>query len=200
MSLHSVEKPALLRQLFWYISKLPARIISYDKILGHLQDRGNSATLVHYAELLSSAFIAVPIYKHSFAAHRTKKSIPKWIIPNSALIDSSLFDAPDSGFIFENLVGGHLLNIFYGNSRLKLEYWRERDEEIDFIVRRDDVAILAIEVKSGRQKGALSRARAKAIGFNCPFLLVSKENALEFFLAEDSEELLRLADDSFFSN
>jgi hypothetical protein len=93
LSLHAVDKPALLRQLFWYVSKLPARIVSFDKIIGSLQYRGNSATLAHYAELLKMAFIVVPIFKFSNAKHRTKKSLPKWIFPNSALVDVDGLDS-----------------------------------------------------------------------------------------------------------
>src|SRR5262249_7509819 len=86
LALHSVDKPALLRQLFWYVCKTPCRIVSFQKILGDLRDRGNSATLAHYAELLRLAFLVVPIFKYTKQPHRAKRSLPKWVFPNPALI------------------------------------------------------------------------------------------------------------------
>lgn len=114
LALHSVDKPALLRQLFWYVSRLPAQIVSFEKILGHLQGSGNSATLAHYAALLSTAFIVVPISKYSVKSHRTKRSIPKWVMPNPGLVDPAVRQVGLSGFVFENLVGSHLLNLTFG--------------------------------------------------------------------------------------
>jgi uncharacterized protein len=81
LSLHSVDKPALLRQLFWYISRLPAQMVSYEKILGALQGKGNSATIVHYAQLLQMAFVIVPIFKYSKVKHRKKKVFPNGLFP-----------------------------------------------------------------------------------------------------------------------
>ena len=191
LALHSVDKPALLRQLFWYVSKLPARTVSFNKILGHLQDRGNTATLAHYAELLSHAFIAVPIFKISKASHNTKKSIPKWIIPNPALIDPGVNDGQNREFVFENLIGSHLLNIFYGSSRFKLYYWREGNKEIDYIITKDDVPKLAIEAKSGRENKALA-IDVKEFLKDCPFLVVDQKNIVDLLETTNFEEIMSL--------
>lgn len=37
LSLHAVDKPALLRQLFWFVSKLPAQIVSFEKFSVHFK-------------------------------------------------------------------------------------------------------------------------------------------------------------------
>ncbi len=192
LTMHAIEKPALLRQLFWYISKLPAQIVSYEKILGSLQGKGNSATLVHYAELLSMAFILVPISKFSQKPHRTKKSIPKWIIPNNVLVDPVIRAEGLKNFTFENMVGAHLLNIIYGASRMELSYWREDNREIDFIVSSGGLPIIAIEVKSGRvRKNAFLEALKKS-GVACPFLIVSQKNIVEFMSTTSMHEVLEL--------
>jgi predicted AAA+ superfamily ATPase len=182
LSLHSVDKPALLRQLFWYVSRLPSRIVSYEKILGHLQGQGNSATLVHYADLLSKAFLICPISKYSYRTHRTKRSIPKWILPNPALVAQSLRNESHlDGFVIENAVGGHLLNLMFGNKDFELLYWRDGTDEIDFVVTRHHEPLIAIEVKSGRSKGVPDLESRKKSGLTCSFITITLKNIEPFF-------------------
>jgi len=193
LSLHAVDKPALLRQLFWYVSKLPARIISFDKILGALQDRGNSATISHYAELLRLAFLVVPIFKFSAKVHRTKKSLPKWIFPNSALLIHTKATDEEWGFLVENLVGGHILNISYGLPRVELMYWRDGDYEIDFVIEQNSEALFALEVKSNRSKKMPSSAMLEKAGLRCPIGIVNEENLESFLLTTSIEEAIGVA-------
>lgn len=189
LALHAVDKPALLRQLFWYVSKLPAHIVSFEKILGSLQDRGNSATLVHYAELLRLAFIVVPIFKYTAAEHRTKRSLPKWILPNPALVSSN----SEHGFIIENAVGGHLLNLSYGRSKIEIAYWRENDSEIDFIILDDRQPILALEVKSSRRKKLPSASMMAKARLDCPKGIVFEHNLEDFLTSKSIAETIDIA-------
>jgi len=48
LQLQTIQKPALLRQLFGLSTQYPAQIVSYTKMLGELQDAGNTVTLAHY--------------------------------------------------------------------------------------------------------------------------------------------------------
>ena len=190
LALHSVDKPALLRQLFWYVSRLPAQLVSYEKILGQLQDRGNSATLAHYAQLLMQAFLVYPINKYTAALHRTKKSIPKWIFPNPGLVHPAVIsDVNHYGFIFENLVGSHLLNISYGRKRYELKYFRDDNYEIDFIFCKDGVPIVALEVKSGRVKKVPTQARLSQAGITCPLAIVTLDNVHSLLEILDPDHL-----------
>lgn len=189
LALHSVDKPTLLRQLFWYVSKLPAHIVSYEKILGHLQGKGNSATLVHYAELLAQAFLVLPISKYSTTQHRVKRSIPKWIIPNPALVDPTISAGENKGFVFENLVGGHLANLIFGSRTYSMHYWREDNEEIDFLLAENHKAKFAIEVKSGRVKKIPSQAVLNKRGIECPLFVVHSGNIEKFLLTTSVLEI-----------
>lgn len=192
LSMHSVEKPMLLRQLFWYVSRLPAHIISFEKILGTLQGKGNGASLVHYANLLKMAFILVPIFKYSKASHRTKKSLPKWIFPNPALVDISIKEEGLKNFTFENLVGSHLLNILFGRWEFDLNYWNENGKEIDYIVCRRGMPVLALEVKSGRKRQGLSEKAYKELGLECPYLVIHLENIHTFLRSNSISQILGL--------
>lgn len=52
LQLSKITKPALLRHLFGLAAALPAQMVSYNKMLGQLQDAGNTTTLAHYLRLL----------------------------------------------------------------------------------------------------------------------------------------------------
>lgn len=192
LALHSIEKPALLRQLFWYVSKLPSQIVSYEKILSHLQGRGNSATLVHYAKLLELAYVIKAIPKYNPKLYRTKRSIPKWIFPNPGLIDNSLKKEGIEGFVFENLVGSHLLNITFGNKNYELTYWRENNQEIDFVLTHKGEAVLAIEVKSGRKKGVLATKKLTEKLGKMPFLIVDTNNIEKYLKTLSVDEVIKM--------
>ena len=53
--LSRVDKPALLRRLFELACRYSGQILSYTKMLGQLQDAGNTTTLAHYLDLLAGA-------------------------------------------------------------------------------------------------------------------------------------------------
>src|SRR4030043_1283834 len=47
-----IDKPALLRRLFQLGCNYSGQILSYQKMIGQLQDAGNTTTLAHYLELM----------------------------------------------------------------------------------------------------------------------------------------------------
>ena len=53
------------------------------------------------------------------------------------------------GRLVESAIGSHLINQSI-TERYSVFYWRERNEEVDFIIRQD-TRVIALEVKSGRR-------------------------------------------------
>jgi predicted AAA+ superfamily ATPase len=156
LALQTVAKPALLRHLFMLAAAFPAQILSYNKMLGQLQDAGNTTTLAHYLRLLETAFLASGLERFSGGRARSRGSSPKLVLWNNALVNAlglrsfehARRDAAQWGRLVENAVGAHLLNHLQGLA-FELTYWRERNDEVDYVVRHGD-ALWAIEVKSGR--------------------------------------------------
>jgi uncharacterized protein len=156
--LTSVAKPALLRQLFALAVHAPARILSYNKMLGQLQDAGNTVTLAHYLKLLSSAFLITGLNQWTGGVLRQRASSPKLVIWNNALVNAwpgtdfaSVRHQHDQwGWLVENAVGGYLLNHMPEHS---VYYWRHGHEEVDYVLYYGN-RVLALEVKSGRPRGA----------------------------------------------
>jgi len=166
-----VDKPALLRQLFMLGCQHSGQVLSYTKMLGQLQDAGNTTTLAHYLSLLSAAGLLTGIPKYAGNAVRQRGSSPKLIVMNTALMTSLAGRTPDDamrdrawwGRLVESAVGAHLANAAQSGT-CQLFYWLERSREVDFVITSGD-AIVAIEVKSGQRRQALPGMDAFARAF-----------------------------------
>ncbi len=159
LMLTRVDKPALLRRLFEMGVRYSGMELSYTKVLGQLQDAGNTTTLSHYLTLLGSAGLLSGLEKYSGSIVRQRASSPKYIVHNTALMSSSdteLFSSikehPDRwGRYVESAVGAHLLD-GHMKGYYKLFYWRKGNREVDFVLASNE-DILALEVKSGVIRG-----------------------------------------------
>ena len=148
-----VANPALFRQAFEILCRYPAQEISYTKLLGQLQDKGNTDLIKYYIELYAGAFLIHPLEKYSAKAWLTRTSSPKILISCPALYTmtagpGALADPEQRGRVFELAVGAQLLQL-----PGELFYWREKNAEVDFVYRYQG-RVYAIEVKSGRKKSA----------------------------------------------
>jgi predicted AAA+ superfamily ATPase len=147
----SIQKPALLRQLFELAMGYPAQEISLQKLLGQLQDEGNTAIIKHYLDILAGGFLVATLEKYSGSILRQKSSSPKILPLAPALIHAftdpeKITNDPDwRGRVFEVAIGAHLYRL-PGD----LMYWRDGKDEVDFVLKMDG-AVTGIEVKSGRR-------------------------------------------------
>lgn len=155
LALEKVTKPALLRQVFALAMRHPAEILSFNKMLGTLQDAGNTVTLAHYLRLLEAAFLVSGLERVS-GGPRERGSSPKLVAWNNALVASlsglsfseARRDSEFWGRLVENAVGAHLLNELEP-ARFDVEYFRDRNDEVDFVVTAGGHRV-GVEVKSGR--------------------------------------------------
>lgn len=152
-----VNKPALLRRLFQFGCSYSGQILSYSKMLGELQDAGNTTTLAHYLDLLSGAGLVNGLQKFARQKIRQKGSSPKFCVFNTALMiaqsGKSFKEAKEDhsfwGRVTESAIGAYLLNAIRG-TQVELFYWREGDQEVDFVLKQGK-KLVAIEVKSGKE-------------------------------------------------
>lgn len=155
LMLTRVDKPALMKRLFELGCLYSGQILSFTKVLGQLQDAGNTTTLSHYLELLDTAGLLAGIEKYAPDVIRQRSSSPKFQVHNTALISAQrtdLFkdtlDKPDVwGRMVESAIGAHLINHSL-TEKFNLHYWRERNEEVDFVIERKG-KVIGLEVKSG---------------------------------------------------
>ena len=193
--LSRVDKPALLRRLFDLGCEYSGQILSYTKMLGQLQDAGNTTTLAHYLQLLAGAGMLTGLQKYSGATVRRRSSSPKLQVLNTALMTAGSRLTPEQaradgefrGRLVESAVGAHLANAAAGGS-CELFYWRDRNREVDFVVRAGR-SLTAIEVKSGRARGSLPgmAAFAEAFGPNRRLLVGGDGIPVEEFLSRPAE-------------
>jgi len=153
-----VTKPALFRQVFSLACLHPAEVLSLNKMLGQLQEAGNASTIASYLRLLDAAMLLKPLERFSGNRLRQKVSSPKLVLLNNALVNASdqrtFSDLRKNpilwGRLLENVVGASLVNNNVGKAA-EVYYWRERDHEIDFVLKQGE-RVLGIEVKTTNSK------------------------------------------------
>ena len=157
LAMQRVDKPALLKQLFQLGAEYSGQILSYTKMVGQLQDAGNTTTLARYIDLLRSAGLIAGLQKYSAKPHLQKSSSPKLNVLNTALMsvetgysfEEATADRTYWGRLVESAVGAHLFNT--GTPHCRLHYWREKEHEVDFVLSKGQ-KIIAFEVKSGARR------------------------------------------------
>lgn len=197
LQLEPIAKPALLHQTFVLSANYSGQILSYQKMVGQLQDAGNTTTLAHYLKLLGEAGLVGGLEKHFEETLRTKASSPKLQVGNNALktaLSAYSFaeiraDHAKWGRFVESAVGAHLI----ATSRkagVQVEYWNQGDKEVDFVLRKGD-KLAAIEVKSedatqvSGMKAFLSKyPQAK------PYLIGGQGMSLEEFFSLSAADLV----------
>jgi predicted AAA+ superfamily ATPase len=153
-----IHKPALLSQLFRIGSTYSAEIVAYNKLLGQLQDAGNTTTLANYLKVLGEAELLGGLQKFAHAPIRQVSSIPKFQVYNNALLSTyaghgfmaEQLDSARWGRWVESAVGAHLMN-WAEEYDYRVFYWRENNNEVDFVIQRGLEEVVAIEVKSGKR-------------------------------------------------
>jgi predicted AAA+ superfamily ATPase len=173
------------------------QILSYNKMLGQLKDAGNTTTLSHYLSLLSTAGLVTGIEKYSNNIIRKKSSSPKFQVYNTALINAqsntSFEEAMGNpafwGRLVESAVGAHLLNQAVSGD-FALSYWREGNDEVDFVI--EQKLLIGIEVKSGASQNKTGMAAFKK-KFNPDKILLIENTGLSWqaFLQINSKELFK---------
>ena len=155
LSMTRVDKPALLKRLFEVGALYSGQILSFNKMLGHLQDAGNTTTLTRYLDLLSQAGLLTGLSKHTERPVSARASIPKLNVLNTALMSAAsgyTFGHAQSdrsfwGRLVESAVGAHLVNTASPSTTVK--YWRDGNHEVDFVLQRGPHTV-GVEVKSGQ--------------------------------------------------
>lgn len=153
----TIYKPILMRQLFDLGCMYSGKELSLNKMLGQLQDAGNVTTLAGYLNTLGEGRLLCGLQKYAQDEARKYNSVPKLMVYNTALLTAQTSTTFHKTFTMpalwgrwvESAVGAYLLNqadeYYY-----KLYYWRENNDEVDFVIEYSGQHI-AIEVKSGRR-------------------------------------------------
>jgi len=193
--LSRVDKPALLRRMFELGCRYSGQILSYTKMIGQLQDAGNTTTLAHYLELLGAAGMLTGFSKYAGEVVRSRGSSPKLQVFDTALLsalsgyrfEEAQADREYWGRLTESAVGAHLANAAAAG-KCEVFYWRDRNREVDFVVRAGR-RLTAIEVKSGRAREVLRGMQAFNEAFKPDRLLLVGEDgiAVEDFLCKPVE-------------
>lgn len=159
--MNRVDKSALLRQMFRLGCEYSGQILSYQKMLGQLQDAGNTTTLAHCLDLLSVAGMLSGLSKFSSKVVRQRGSSPKLQVLNNGLMTAqsagkfseSRGDPERWGRIAESAIGAYLANAALAGD-FEIFYWRVASKEAGFVLRKG-TQLIALGVKAGNRPTTL---------------------------------------------
>lgn len=160
LMLTRVDKPALMKRLFEIGSSYSGQVLSFTKIMGQLADAGNTTTLANYLVLLNEAGLLGGLEKYSPNLVRKRSSSPKFQVHNTAIMSGISNDTFETlkadhkawGRWVESAVGAHLINQSFKIKKLNIYYWREANDEVDFVVEYQK-RIIALEMKTTKVGG-----------------------------------------------
>ena len=191
-----ISKPALLRQTFELSVAYSGKILSLTKMLGALQDAGNTVTLAGYLNLLGDSGLVTGLQKFSVDMARKRASIPKYQVYNNALLSvlsglsfkEAVTDSKRWGQFFESAIGAYIISEAFVH-RFEVYYWHEGNDEVDFVLKKNQ-KIVAIEVKSNGETKTTGMERFHKL-FNPLATIVVGENGIqpELFLSMDLRKL-----------
>jgi predicted AAA+ superfamily ATPase len=193
--MQAIRKPTLLRNLFALACLHPAECLSYNKMLGALQDAGNTVTLAHYLHLLQSAWLVAGLEAWRPGIQSPRGSSPKLVVLNNALasaMSGRTRDAIDkdriwSGRMTENAIAAYLFQVLEGTGA-ELFWWRDGSLEVDLVV-RSPKGLWAIEIKSGKPENPAGlREFMKRWPQSVPMMIGPGGVPFEEFLREDVRE------------
>lgn len=191
-----ISKPVLFRQTFELGAAYSGELLSLNKMLGSLQDAGNTTTLASYINLMGESGLLCGLQKYSIDTARRKSSIPKLQVYNNALktvysplsFEQSILNRKEWGRIFESGIGAYLVSQAFVH-RFEVFYWRERNDEVDFVLRRKN-SIVSVEVKSNAEKTTVGMEKFKQIFKPTASLIVGESGIkAEDFLSMDVRTL-----------
>lgn len=158
LQMEEIRKPALLRNLFILGAHYSAQELSYRKILGQLDDKGNTSTLAHYLELLSQAGLLTGLPKYEANVIASRASSPRLLAYDPSLMSATwsesserLLGVPEyRGHLVESAVGARLLARSCREA-FEVCWWRDGNKIVDYVLKKGE-SLIALEVKSGRVK------------------------------------------------
>lgn len=191
-----ISKPALLRQTFELSVAFSGKILSLTKMLGALQDAGNTVTLAGYLNLLGDSGLVTGLQKFSMDVARKRASIPKYQVFNNALLSvqsglsfqEAIADGKRWGQIFESAIGAYIISEAFVH-RFEVYYWRDGNDEVDFILKKNQ-KVVAIEVKSNGESQTAGMDRfCKLFEPTASFFVGENGIKPEVFLGMDLRQL-----------
>uniref|UniRef100_UPI0027D97FED ATP-binding protein n=1 Tax=uncultured Parolsenella sp. TaxID=2083008 RepID=UPI0027D97FED len=132
LEMTEVRKPALMRALFGLGCAHSGQELSYNKMLGQLQDNGNTVTIAHYLDLLGKAGMISAIPKFSNKELKKRRSSPRLMVHDTSLMtarsdrgrEALLGDSEARGHLVESAVGAYLLGKSFREG-FEVMWWRE---------------------------------------------------------------------------
>ncbi|MCS7180183.1 MAG: ATP-binding protein, partial [bacterium] len=143
---YKIRKATEIDELATYLISNIGREFSYNKLTQIIGCR-SVHTVEKYINFLEEAYLLFKIPRFSYKVGEQLKSNKKiYCIDNGFIYAKSLQSTGDIGYLYENLVAIELKKQDY-EGEIKVYYWKsEREEEIDFVIKKGVKIIGLIQV------------------------------------------------------
>lgn len=196
VQLQRIEKPALMRQLLLQGAQMSSREVSFTKLLGLLNDAGNTTTLVNYLDLLDEAGVLSGLSKYRTSPMQKRSSPKMQVFANGMATACGArwrrgMESEDRGRCYESLVGAHLRSSVLG-TLISLHWWRDGNDEVDYVLSRGE-DVLAIEATTSATHSYRGLDAFKKLNPGAKTMLVGGDGfPIDEFLERTPHELFEL--------
>lgn len=161
-----IDKPYVLRDLLHTGARMSGREFSYTKLMGEVEDAGNTSTLVKHLSMLEEVGLLCGLPKYSRSIMK-RRSSPKLQVFANAI--ATACGAPWTrsmpvdamGRCMESMVGAHLRCAVEGTA-YSLSWWRDGNDEVDYVVHSHDTTVaIEVSVASAHHRRGLEAFQAR---------------------------------------
>ena len=161
-----IDKPYVLRDLLHTGARMSGREVSYTKLMGEVEDAGNTSTLVKHLSMLEEVGLLCGLPKYSRSIMK-RRSSPKLQVFANAI--ATACGAPWTrsmpvdamGRCMESMVGAHLRCAVEGTA-YSLSWWRDGNDEVDYVVHSHDTTVaIEVSVASAHHRRGLEAFQAR---------------------------------------
>ncbi len=136
---YGIDRPLVLERLLYILADQVCGILSPSRICTEL-DSITAPTLERYMAYLERAFLVFRLQNYSGSERSRQKRGRKLFFVDGAVRNAALqrgvaplSDPAEMGLLFENLAAAHL-HLLDRHNLARVHYWRDRDDEVDFVV------------------------------------------------------------------
>lgn len=161
-ALRRIDNPELFQRILERSVQYSGQLLSHENLAGQYYNAQNVTTVANYLNLLSRVGLTSSLPNYASSPIVSDRKVPKLNVLNTGLMsawselsfEEAKSDGSFWGRLVESAVGAHLLNT--SSSRVKVYYWREKNREVDFVLKRGP-KLVPVEVKSGRSQKKSTR-------------------------------------------
>ena len=167
IEMQNVDNITAMELLIKFVANNASRLMSFSAVKKWINSVGvkvGKATLIEYFSKIENAFFAFrnPIF--SYSIKDVLQYPAKVYVADNGFISALTLDLKENiGWLLENLIAIELKKMQDADPMLKIHYWKSKDNEVDFVVRRGVEVGKLMQVCAVREIDEIPKREIKAL-------------------------------------